>query len=124
MLFDQIGLVLNIKTLVERFENQNDFMVTTDIDYQDTLATSDELQLYRIIQEALSNAIKYANAHAAKITLQATKQQLLLEIRDNGKGFDVEKHWTAAKLLDCIISSNVPGSLAERPTSNPPPKGP
>ncbi len=97
VLFDQIGLVLNIKTLVERFQNQNDFMVTTDIDYQDTLATSDELQLYRIIQEALSNAIKYANAHAAKITLQATKQQLLLEIRDNGKGFDVEKTLNSGK---------------------------
>ena len=72
-------------------------MVTTDIDYQDTLATSDELQLYRIIQEALSNAIKYANAHAAKITLQATKQQLLLDVRDNGKGFDVEKTLNSGK---------------------------
>lgn len=97
VLFDQIGLVLNIKTLVERFESQNDFMVMTDIDYQGTLTSSDELQLYRIIQEALSNVIKYANAHAAKITLQATEKQVLLEIRDNGQGFDVEKTLNSGK---------------------------
>ena len=67
----------------------NNFFVTADIVYNSSLSTSSELQLYRILQEALSNVIKYSEALAAKITILEKKNIIFIEIKDNGKGFDV-----------------------------------
>lgn len=89
IMFDKIGLQASIEQLVERTQSVNDFMVTADIDYNGLLSASDELQVYRILQEALSNIIKYANAVAAKITVQEKNNTLFIEIKDNGKGFNV-----------------------------------
>ena len=89
IMFDKIGLKSSIEQLVERAQSVNDFMVTADINYNNFLSTNDELQVYRIIQEALSNIIKYANAIAAKITIYMKNNTLFLEIKDNGKGFNV-----------------------------------
>ena len=89
VMFDKIGLKTSIEQLVERAQSVNSFMVTADIDYHSSLSTSDELQVYRIIQEALSNIIKYADAVAAKITLTEEGNAIRIEIKDNGKGFNV-----------------------------------
>ncbi len=72
-------------------------MVTAAISYTGFLSSSDELQLYRIIQEALSNVIKYADAIAAKITIYENDTVLFIEIKDNGKGFNVNELLTNSK---------------------------
>lgn len=89
VMFDKIGLKSSVEQLVERAQSLNDFMVTADINYTSSLSSSDELQLYRIVQEALSNIIKYANAVAAKITISENSNFINVEIKDNGKGFNV-----------------------------------
>lgn len=91
VMFDKIGLKVSVEQLVERAQSLNDFMVTADIDYHSTLSSTDELQLYRILQEALSNIIKYANAVAAKITIWENSSFIHIEIKDNGKGFNVSE---------------------------------
>jgi signal transduction histidine kinase len=91
ILFDKIGLKASIEQLVERTQSVNDFMVTAEVNYSQKLSTSEELQLYRIIQESLSNIIKYANAIAAKITIQEKNNSIHIEIKDNGKGFNVSE---------------------------------
>lgn len=91
VMFDKIGLKASVEQLVERAQLVNNFLVTSDIDYKEFLSTSDELQLYRIIQEALSNIIKYANAVAAKISISENSTALLIEIKDNGIGFNVNE---------------------------------
>ena len=47
--------------------------------------------IYRIIQEALNNICKYANATEVKIHLCTTVEEILLQIQDNGRGFDTEQ---------------------------------
>ncbi|MFZ0599510.1 MAG: sensor histidine kinase, partial [Flavobacterium sp.] len=89
IMFDKIGLKASIEQLVERAQSINNFMVTAEIEYHNSLQTSDELQLYRIIQETLSNIIKHANAVAAKITIIENSELLNIEIKDNGTGFNV-----------------------------------
>lgn len=89
IMFDKIGLQSSIEQLVERTQSVNDFMVTAEIEYQNSLSSSNELQVYRIVQESLSNIIKYANAIAAKITILDQVDTIFIEIKDNGKGFDV-----------------------------------
>ncbi len=48
------------------------------------------INLYRTIQEAVNNAIKYADANAISIQVQPNKSGITVEITDNGKGFDLD----------------------------------
>jgi signal transduction histidine kinase len=84
-----VGLQLTIEQMVERVQIQNNFMLTADVNYSNSLSKSSELQVYRIIQEAISNIIKYAEAVAGKITITEDASKVCIEIKDNGKGFNV-----------------------------------
>lgn len=46
------------------------------------------IHLYRIVQEALNNASRHGQAATAAVRLYISKDQLLLEIEDDGRGFD------------------------------------
>lgn len=50
-----------------------------------------KMNLYRIIQEALYNISKYAEASSASILFRASGEHLMVSIEDNGKGFDPEE---------------------------------
>jgi signal transduction histidine kinase len=50
-----------------------------------------ELNIYRIVQEIVNNAIKYANASVIHVLAKVTKTHFSIEISDDGKGFDLEK---------------------------------
>ena len=65
------------------FENQTGFL--------SRLEPKIENNLYRIVQEAVNNAIKYSEASEIKILLSHNSKYLHLEIKDDGKGFDYEK---------------------------------
>jgi signal transduction histidine kinase len=49
-----------------------------------------EVALFRIIQEAINNITKYAEAHSVKIKLESKDQKIVVLIEDDGKGFDAE----------------------------------
>jgi signal transduction histidine kinase len=61
--------------------------------YKDTLIqdTSVASHLYRIAQEAVNNAIRHGGARHITIRLARTGDQLLLEIRDDGKGLPARR---------------------------------
>ena len=121
VMFDKIGLEPNIEQLIERIQQQNDFMISKEIDYNGSLSSADELQIYRIIQEALTNIIKYAKAHAGKITMMENKGNILVEIKDNGKGFNVKEAMNSGKsfgLHNIIERSRVIGGEAKIQSSS------
>jgi signal transduction histidine kinase/Tfp pilus assembly protein PilF len=91
VMLDKIGLQLSLETLCEQFMLHETMYVSHEIDYQNTLSKSAELQLFRIVQEGLTNALKYSKAEAVKVQIKHSSNALRLEIQDNGKGFDVEK---------------------------------
>lgn len=97
VLFEELGLQDSIEQLVERVQEHNKFILNTEIDYQGGLTSVDELQLYRIIQEAVNNIIKYSKAEAAIIILNQYKEKLIVEIKDNGKGFHVNETLASKK---------------------------
>lgn len=90
-LFDKIGLKLSVEQLIERIQNQHNFFISSEIDYHGGLDNDKELQLYRILQEAITNILKHANAMAGKISIEENEKSIHVEIKDNGKGFDVPK---------------------------------
>jgi signal transduction histidine kinase len=63
------------------------------------LSPAIEIGLYRIAQEALHNAMKYAEAQTISITLQQRAHKLLLTIEDDGKGFVLKAVPTDEKTL-------------------------
>lgn len=61
-----------------------------------TTPLSDELSLavYRIVQEALTNVVKHAQATQLSVKLSTKPQSLYIQVLDNGKGFDPSKNTT------------------------------
>ncbi len=55
----------------------------------------DERLIYRIAREALTNAVKHSGASAVIVRVSETSDALVLEVIDNGRGFDA-----AAALAD------------------------
>jgi signal transduction histidine kinase len=85
-------LEIRIHNFIEKAKEAKDeiqFSFQTDIDLKDIKLTSVEgMNLYRTIQEAVNNAIKYANASTILILVKREKNQIQISIQDNGIGFD------------------------------------
>jgi two-component system NarL family sensor kinase len=90
VMLDKIGLKSSVQHICEQMMETNMFFITADIEYSNGLGKNGELQLFRMIQEALNNIVKYAGAQAAKVTVTETDKYVYAEIMDNGKGFDVQ----------------------------------
>ncbi|TYA71781.1 sensor histidine kinase [Seonamhaeicola marinus] len=59
-----------------------------------------EIILFRIIQEFLSNSVKYSEAENLSITLDYQPENLVITAKDDGKGFDVETVQKGSGLLN------------------------
>lgn len=59
-------------------------------DGADVLDKDDKVQLYRIVQEAINNAIKHASAKLIEVALEKHKGMLVLRVRDDGRGFSAD----------------------------------
>jgi signal transduction histidine kinase len=49
------------------------------------------LAIYRVLQEALTNVAKYAQASEVRVLLQRAGERAQLRVVDNGRGFDVQQ---------------------------------
>lgn len=72
---------LTNKTIL--FENTTNF--------HDRLSSLTEINLYRISQEAVNNAIKYADSNFILVKINSSEQLLSISIEDDGKGFDINE---------------------------------
>jgi two-component system NarL family sensor kinase len=68
--------------------------VTVETSRASSLAPRAEFELYRIVQEALANARRHADARTIKISLRAARGDLIAKVSDDGRGFDAEAHST------------------------------
>lgn len=84
-----LGLIDSIHDLVERVSRVQALAVSfTHEELDETLLPENaKLMLYRIIQEALSNCIKHAQATAVHILLERKAGGIALQVQDNGRGF-------------------------------------
>jgi signal transduction histidine kinase len=86
----ELGITSAIHSLIEQLdENYPDTYIFGDVDNIDGLLTTEnELNLFRIIQECLSNVIKHAKAQSARLELQKKDHKIVVTLQDNGIGFD------------------------------------
>lgn len=81
-------LVAAVETLVREFQTQGFLIRFEATDANRPLAPRVEVGVYRIAQEALGNATRHAHAHAIKVCLTTSAEQLTLQVEDDGQGFD------------------------------------
>lgn len=91
ILFERIGFKKHLENLVAKMQQHHNFLITTDIQYTGGLDTNTELQLYRIVQESITNMVKHAEAYAGKISIIEDGKCYYVDIKDNGKGFKVQE---------------------------------
>lgn len=90
---DQLGLVKTLVLLCEDY-SQSGGGLTIDfaaagVDELD-LEYETEINLFRLIQEALNNIKRHADASRVTIRLVASSPDIVIRIKDNGKGFDLD----------------------------------
>ena len=89
---DEYGLLQALDYLTEAVSKSSGLNIDSKIEVNES-ALGDKLKLaiYRIVQEQLTNVIKYAKATAVTITLKQDMNDVALSVKDNGVGFDTLK---------------------------------
>ncbi|MCC6767026.1 MAG: PAS domain S-box protein [Deltaproteobacteria bacterium] len=87
-LLREVGLAGSLRSLVDGMTSPR-LAVTIDLETPiPRLDEETEVSVYRIAQEALTNAVRHAGARAIVIALAAVDGTLVLRVRDDGHGFD------------------------------------
>jgi len=90
-LLEDYGLGAALEELGRDFSQRTGIELKVErLSIRNILSTAVKAALYRIAQESLTNIERHANASKVTITLKLTPSWLMLEIIDNGQGFDYQ----------------------------------
>ncbi|HEY7706408.1 MAG TPA: sensor histidine kinase [Gaiellaceae bacterium] len=86
-ILDDLGLLRALQALVESFEEQTQIRVRSSLPPRLPMLTSeDELAVYRIVQEALTNAARHAGAARIDLIVALQRERLSVTVADDGVG--------------------------------------
>jgi two-component system sensor histidine kinase DegS len=92
MTLDDLGLVPTIRRYLTELKEREDFVVQLEVRGEEKrLINTYEVALFRLIQESVNNARKYAQAKQVSVSIITTETTIGVRICDNGKGFDLTK---------------------------------
>ena len=100
MIIDSHGLISSLEILCKDFEDLTNIRIRFNAyDFTKRLIPKLELNIFRIVQEAVSNIAKHSKASKASVQLYNRDDAVLITIEDNGIGFtsDVTKKATTRK---------------------------
>jgi two-component system, NarL family, sensor kinase len=87
----EIGLANSIGFELDRLKRTNLYETSLNFaDVRNLLDHQTEIILFRIVQEMLNNIVKHAKATQVQVNLTHAHELIILEIKDNGIGFDPE----------------------------------
>jgi two-component system, NarL family, sensor kinase len=88
-MLDELGLVPTLRWLARSVQEGTGLGVQLSVEGIDERLDPDlETIVYRLVQEALTNVAKHAQAPSAHVRLRRGRDRLLLSVRDEGRGFD------------------------------------
>jgi signal transduction histidine kinase len=88
---DELGLGPALEALFERRRTLSDLDVSSELTFREKQLGSElPTTLYRVVQEALTNVAKHARATTVKVTLRVKNGSIVLEVSDDGCGFDAD----------------------------------
>jgi signal transduction histidine kinase len=91
---DQLGLRTAIEALLDRHREQSGFQIDGELALPDVgagevrLDSEIESTAYRLVQEALTNVAKHAGAKSVRVVVACETDELHIEVKDDGAGFD------------------------------------
>jgi signal transduction histidine kinase len=91
------GLLESVRAYAERFQRLTGIYIHLVVDEHVealVLPQAVEIQLVRIVQEALANVRKHAGARTARIAIGAASGELRVEVHDDGRGFETDRRYT------------------------------
>ncbi len=92
MALDDLGLIPTLRKYVHDFEEKTKLRTTLETRGQEhRLSSAMEAAVYRLVQEALSNAAKHAYPSFVLVEITYQAQLIKIVIKDNGLGFNVQK---------------------------------
>ncbi len=90
---DQLGLLPALRSLVSTFSENTRIKAKLELPREQVrLSPERALAVYRIVQEALTNAAKHAGARSVDVVVTAANGQLTATVRDDGRGFAPETY--------------------------------
>ncbi len=96
----ELGITKAIEHTITQIDENTTLFISSEIENIDNLFKKDqEVNIYRIIQESLSNIIKHAKAQASKVSITKLKDSIIISIKDNGVGYDFSEKYKETNSL-------------------------
>jgi PAS domain S-box-containing protein len=93
-IIEDLKLCATLQWMLHDFEKQTDIAVSLKMTDVDTLFSSEEqIIIYRILQEALNNIRKHAEARNVAVEIRKAAGRVAFQIQDDGNGFDIQENW-------------------------------
>lgn len=104
-MLDDLGLATALDSYTHRFSGR--YGIAIDFIHDQAigrLAPEIEVAAYRIVQEALTNVVKHAEARSCRVYLQRLAHTVLITVEDDGRGFDArgQEHGSAQRGLGLL----------------------
>lgn len=98
----EASLEKSINSLITIVQDGSGIQVEKQLDKMDSSIMSEQLKLtiYRILQEQLNNILKYAKASKVQLKIEQVADRIVLQIADNGIGFDVNQKTGGVGLMN------------------------
>lgn len=130
------GLVAAVRVHAQSLRAGSGLWIDVDAGELPDLPTELQEDLYRIVQEALHNVVKHAHARHATVRIGSDRDQVLLEVGDDGVGLDADRpragalglvsmreraiRWGGTAEIDspgqgCVVRVSVPTRLEDTP---------
>lgn len=87
MSFEDLGVVETIQRFIDQINKDHSFQIDTDIQDIDTANYIILTNVYWIIQECISNAVKHSDGDEIHLKCFSENRTCYIKIEDNGKGF-------------------------------------
>ncbi|CAG5091494.1 Sensor protein DegS [Thermobacillus xylanilyticus] len=98
MALDDLGLVPTLRKFVQDFEEKAKIRAVFETSGRELrMPSAMEAAVYRLVQEAFSNALKHASPTYVSLEMTFFPKRILIVIQDNGVGFDVEQTMARSK---------------------------
>jgi signal transduction histidine kinase len=84
---DRVGLIPTLRWYIDGFVRRSGVKVELDANENvGRLPLEVEMDLFRIVQEGLSNVVRHSGSNVASVLIERRGDQVVLQIRDNGRG--------------------------------------
>lgn len=100
VMLDDLGLLRAIHSYMTGFTAATGIRVRmTAFAGVEKLSSAKRTALYRVVQEALANTARHARASRVKVTIKKLANDVCMEIKDNGRSFDVERVLRSKRIM-------------------------